>query len=68
MSDYPVSPSRPWKEIAAELCQEFDTHRVLALSIELDAALEAQTNVHASPPAKIVKSDQPPEQSGKKTA
>lgn len=67
MSDYPVSPQRPWKEIAAELCREFDTRRVLELSIELDAALEAQTNANASAPAKITKSDEHPEHPGKKS-
>ena len=67
MSDYPVSPQRPWKEIAAELCREFDRGRVLALSIELDAALQAQTNVHASAPAKITQSDERPEHSGKES-
>jgi hypothetical protein len=33
---------RPWRQIAKELSQETDSQRVLELSVELNAALEAQ--------------------------
>ena len=33
---------RPWRQIAKELSEERDPERVLKLTIELNAALEAQ--------------------------
>ena len=52
MLDYRASPLRPWKEIAAELCRELDPRRLSELSLELDAALEAQTGVNKSSSSK----------------
>jgi len=34
---------RPWREIAAEVSQEQDRQRLLALCLELEKAFEAQT-------------------------
>jgi hypothetical protein len=65
MLDYPASPLRPWRQIAAELCRETDTRRVLELSKELDEALEVQTSIYKSASAKPAQADQP---MGKKTA
>ena len=53
MTDYRASPLRPWKEIAAELCREFNPLRISELSLELDAALQAQTGVVKSAASKI---------------
>jgi hypothetical protein len=52
MLDYSASPLRRWRQIAAELCRETDTRRVLELSKELDEALEVQTSIYKSASAK----------------
>lgn len=38
----PDGSKRPWRQIAKELSEEADPERVLALSIELNTALETQ--------------------------
>ena len=66
--DYSASPLRPWKEIAAEVCRETDTRRVLELSNELDAALEAQTSAYRPASPKVNGSDPSMESPVKETA
>jgi hypothetical protein len=47
MADDSKKPLRPWRLIAAELCQENSSERALELSIELEEAYKEQT----APPA-----------------
>jgi hypothetical protein len=44
---YPENPPRPWRMVAAEVAQEFDSKKLNALIDELNRALEQQVLVRS---------------------
>jgi hypothetical protein len=51
VSDQPATPTRPWREIAAEITRELDPRKMATLLIELNRALDEQElNRKKTPP------------------